>query len=500
MSPPTENSSPAPAAEAPAPKPLKRLGIGVNVGLQVILGVVLFSVVNYLSYRHFVRRDLSPNADYTLSESTIGYLRKLSKDVEITVVFMRDSAIMPDVRALVEEFRGVKKSRIKTDETDPARDIERVEQLKVKHGITLKGNGILVRANNRSRFIGEEEIVIKGLNRDRDNPSVDFIGEDALISSIIGLIEGEPLKLYFIAGKGATTQSGNELAYVSLAQLGKNQNFEVLPLNLTEVEAIPADASGLLLTGAKYDLSEHEMQLLRAYWDQKRASMLVLLDPNGETPRLRQFLQDNGVTPRRDRVLCAESTSTGPKKEFSVQTWFLPDSVISRPFTEVAAVFSGQTQSLALDMDPAALSTRHILVTPLVDAADRFWGEVDYGAELPVVDSADTKPPVHLAASVERGAVSDERLRVDSARMVVVGNATLLDPATRLGVHQDFISSSLNWMLNRERLTGITPKRKASFRILLTEEQRKQIFWVTCFLMPAAVLGMGLLVWSHRRA
>lgn len=485
---------------SPPPKPLRRFGIGVNVTLQLLLCVVLFGVANYLGYRHWVRRDLSPNADYSLSESTEGTLRGLSKDVEITVVFMRDSAVMLDVRALVEEFRRVKKSRIKTSEIDPARDLERAEQLKLKNGLALKGNGILVRANNRSRFISEDEIVIKGLNRDRDNPSVDFRGEDALISAIMGLVQGEARKFYFVAGKGATTQTGNELAYLLLAELGKQQNFEVLPINLTEAESIPGDASGLVLVGAKYDLSEHEMQLLSEYWEQKRASILVLLDPSGETARLRQFLRENGVSPRRDRVLYAESTSAGPKKQFSVQTWFLADSVISRPFTEVTGVLSGQTQSLALDTESAALRAKHILVVPLMDAADRFWGEVDYDAELPSVDSADTKPPVHVAASIERGAVSDERLRVDSARMVVVGNASMLDPATRLGVHQDFISSSLNWMLNRERLIGPTPKRKNTFRIQLTEEQRRQIFWVTCLLMPAGVLGVGLLVWSHRRA
>ena len=55
-------------------------------------------------------------------------------------------------------------------------------------------------------------------------------------------------------------------------------------------------------------------------------------------------------------------------------------------------------------------------------------------------------------------------------------------------------------MINRERLIGVTPKPITAFRIQLTEEQRKQIFWVTCFLMPGAVLGMGLLIWSHRRA
>lgn len=480
--------------------PLKRFGISLNVALQLLLCLVLFAGANYLGYRHFVRYDLTPSEDYTLSESTEGYLRKLSKDVEITVVFMRDSPIMPNVRALVDEFRRAKKSRIKASEIDPARDLERAEQLKVKYGITLKGNGILVRASDRNRFISEEEIVIRGLNGNRDNPSLDFRGEDALISAIVGLIEGEARKFYFIAGKGATTQAGSELAYVALAQLGKQQNFEVLPLNLTEVESIPEDASGLLLIGSKYDFTESEMQLLASYWEQKRAALLILLDPSGETPRLRRFLQDNGVTPRRDRVLYAESTSTGPKKQFSVETWFRSDSPISRPFAEVAAVLGGQTQSLAIATDSGILHTRHILVTPLIDAADRFWGEADYSAELPMIDGQDTKPPVTVAASVERGAVSDERLRVDSARMVVVGNASMLDPATRLGVHQDFISSSLNWMINRERLIGPTPKSISIFRIHLTDEQRKQLFWVTCFLMPGAVLGLGLLIWSHRRA
>ena len=289
-------------------------------------------------------------------------------------------------------------------------------------------------------------------------------------------------------------------AGIRLAELGKQQNFVVLPLNLTEIETIPEDASGVILAGAKYDVSERELIILQAYWERKRSTLLVLLDPSGETPNLQRFLAANGVTPRPDRVLYAESTSAGPKKLFSVQTIFLPDSPISRPFTEAAASFSGQTQSLDLKADSADLRAQHINVTPLVDAADRFWGETRFEAELPTVDAQDTKPPLHLAASVERGAVSDERLRVDSARMVVVGNASMLDPATRLGVHQDFIAASLNWMLNRERLIGITPKRQRTFRIEITENHRRQIFWVTALLMPGAVLGFGFLVWNHRRA
>jgi hypothetical protein len=134
-----------------------------------------------------------------------------------------------------------------------------------------------------------------------------------------------------------------------------------------------------------------------------------------------------------------------------------------------------------------------------MDANGRFWGEKDYLAALPVIGPDDTQPPVHLAASIESGFVADERLKVDSSRMVVIGNAEMLEPATRLAVHQDFISSCMNWMLNRERLIGITPKRLPNYRLELTEDQHRKIFRVTAVLLPGVALALGLLMWSHRR-
>lgn len=494
----TENKDIAPE---PVPlKPLHRWGIGVNAMLQLVVLFALFLIVNFASYRHYVLRDLSPGRDYTLSESTTGHLRKLSKDVFLTLVYTRDSDTAHDARALLEEFRRVKRSRIRVDEIDPARDLERAEELKLQNKITLNGNGILVRTADRVRFIGEDELVIRGAGGDRDNPSVEYRGEEAVISAIIGLIEGRVRKFYFVTGKGAAGGRDTAPDFAVLADICRRQNIDIAPLNFTDVTSIPTDADGLVLPGVHYDLSERELAMLQAYWNIKRAALLVLLNPNGDTPRLRDFLVANGVSPRSDRVLFAESTAAGPRKEFSVQAVFREESPISKPFSAVGARFSGQTQSLVLLGDTPEFRARHITVTPLIDASERYWGESRYLDELPKSDADDVKPPVHIAASVERGAVSDERLRVDSARMVVVGNETLLNPATRLAVDQDFISSSINWMLNRERLIGVTPKRKQYFRIQLTDEQRRQVFQTTVIMLPGIALLLGFLIWSHRRA
>ncbi len=488
--------------ESPELRPVpKRIGITINVLLQLVLAVLLFAGINFLGYRNYWRWDLSPKQDYSLSSATTGYLKKLNKDVDITVVLPRDSKIADDMRALADEYKRLGKKLIRTEFIDPVRDIERAEKLKVETGIKLAQAGVLVQANKRSRFISEEEIHLKVQGSDAQNAVQFFRGEDAITSAIISLIEGKTHKFYFIVGKGAKNETTSEEAFTALKDIGAAQNFEVHPLNLAEVSAaIPEDASGLILVGARYDLSEREIELLRKYWSAKRGAILVMLDPAGETMKLDAFLDTCGVKPRKDRVLLAESTSAGPQKRFEAEGIFSTDTVITKPLVDTVATFSGQSQSLNIRVDDKKLAEQSIVITPLIKAAERFWGETQYTDALPIANGDDTLPPVWLAAAVERGAAPDQRVRADSSRMVVVGNASLLDKKTILAVNRDFIAASLNWMLNRERLIGVTPKIKSSYRIQLPQHQHNLLFWITAFLAPATVLGLGFFVWAARRS
>ena len=87
-----------------------------------------------------------------------------------------------------------------------------------------------------------------------------------------------------------------------------------------------------------------------------------------------------------------------------------------------------------------------------------------------------------------------------ASHAVVVSNTTLLDKQTMLAVNRDFVSAGLNWLLNRERLIGITSKPKRSYRIQLTNRQHELIFWVTSVTLPGIILGLGFMVWATRRA
>jgi hypothetical protein len=493
----------SPPHTVPPARPLempKRSGIGLNVFVQIILALALFAGINRLNYRHYWRWDLSPGQDYTLSQATLNYLSSLSRDVQIYIVFSRDAKVYGEVQSLLEEYRLHGRQRVKVRSIDPVRDIERAEQLKADTGLSLAQNGVLIRCGANKRFITEEELVVRESGTTTNRQIIEFRGEDAITSALVSVVEGSVRRFYYVVGKGSRSDAAQSDAYNAVIDLGKQQNFEVIQLNLSEVSRIPRDADGLLILGARYDLSEREISMLDDYWKTKRAGIFVMLDPGGETSRLNAFLTLYGVRPRGDRVLVAESTSTGAKKEFSVIAEFMKDIPFIRHLSSSAITLAGQSESLELRDQDTALREQAISVQPLVRASPRFWGERQYLEELPIVDEEDTLPPIYVAASIERGTSLNESERADSSRMVVVSNSTLLDKQTMLAVSRDFVAAGLNWLMNRESLIGIPTKPRRSYRIELSGRQHELIFWVTSITLPGIVLGLGFMVWASRRA
>ena len=176
----------------------RRWGIGLNVLLQIILTLALFFGVNRLSYRYHARLDLSPQQNFTLSSATLNILDKLSKDVYIANVFARDSKVYGDVQTLVEEYRINGRDRVKVRSIDPVRDIERAEALKAETGLPLDQSGVVVRVGKRTRFITEEELVVRETGTETQRRIKEFRGEDAITSAIINVVEGEGRKFYKI--------------------------------------------------------------------------------------------------------------------------------------------------------------------------------------------------------------------------------------------------------------------------------------------------------------
>ena len=104
--------------------------------------------------------------------------------------------------------------------------------------------------------------------------------------------------------------------------------------------------------------------------------------------------------------------------------------------------------------------------------------------------------------SEAEGGSGDERVQMNSSRMVVVSNATFVQNNALTQDQQglDFISASTNWLLSREQLIGIAPKIPKTLTFTLNEDALRSLRWMVLVLMPLVFVVLGTAVWWKRRA
>ncbi|MFV1994458.1 MAG: Gldg family protein [Verrucomicrobiales bacterium] len=470
--------------------------IALNTFVQLVLLVAICAIANYLSCRHHRQWDLTVNNKFTLSTTSTNFLDSLDQEVKIMVAFLAGSPVHDDVRGLVSEYQRRGGGHITVEFLDPGRNRTRTTDIKNKYNLELDQNVVIIATGDRVVVSAQRDMVKMG-----DGGRVEeFRGEAALTSALIEAIEKDKTKLYLITGHRRLVEL--QILMKEVHDLVKQQNAEVVELLISHAESVPEDCGALLLIGPTSDFSKSEIEVLRAYWEDRKGSLLLLLDPEAQTPNLFAFLRSYGVVPRSDRLLYATRVSGMElQKTYATSAIFLPGSPVTRELMGVNTVLPGLTQSLKLYQDDAYLKSQSIISVPLLLADDRFWGETDFDAELETRNPReDHMPPLYLAAAVEKGATEDPRLRIESSRLVVAGNRHFLDSSPqRIKPNLDFVLSSLNWMLDREELIGITPKFPSDYNLSMSPKQFSRIEMIVLIIMPAGVFIFGLIVWSARR-
>lgn len=509
----------------PAPRPPQKIGrvrIGLNVTVQIALLLLLAVMVNYLGFEHYKRWDLSRDKKYALSDKTKRFLATVKGKIRLVVFFDAQNPIGQDVENLIREYQYAAKDKIDVEHIDPARRLARAKELFDKYKVVSEESLVIVDYEGRSKVVKASEMaeIDPGNALFGEAPSVTaFKGEQALTSAMLDLVEGRKNLVGYVLGHkeppladgapmmgaGMTPQAGERSPISVLKALLENENLELKELNLFEVPAVPAEMKTIMIAGPQYDFSEREMQLLREFWN-KQGRILLLLDPTAKTPRLEAFLAELGVKVNDDRLMA--NVQTGIQEVARIRDVvgdFLPGSPITQRLVGVRAPFLGATSSLGL-MPEGPTRPPDLALQPLAQAARGYWGEVDYSSlddsVLQFSEGRDHGDPLYFAVAVEKGGSGDERVQANSSRLVLVSNATFIQDAGLTQGQQglDFLSGSLNWLLNREALIGIAPKVSQPLMFTLEEEALRRLRWLILFAMPLLPAVLGAVVWWRRRA
>src|SRR5947208_2415627 len=498
------------AGETKQPRPsqgkkIRRIRIGFNVLVQIVLILFLVAMVNSIAFKHYARWDFSRDQKYALSDKTKRFLKTIKGKMRITIFFSPNTPITADVQNLLTEYQYAGEGKIDIEHIDPERNLSRAKELFDKYKVVTDEPLLVFDYEGRNKTVKASEMADidqSGMALGEGPRVAAFKGEQAITGAIIDLVEGKKKTLGYVLGhKEPPLTQGSPISV--LKTFIENENIRFKELNLLDLDAIPEDVRTVMIIGPQYDFSDREMKLLRNFWD-KQGRILLLLDPAAKTPKLGAFVSELGVRVNDDRLMVFLRTGI---QELAltrdVQARFLGDSPITRRLADVRALFLGGTSSLTLEPDRARAA--NIGIEPLIQAEKGYFAETDDNTDNQAKFQADAKQssnvPLTIGAAVEKGGSADQRVQVNSPRLVVVSNATFVQDNAITQDQQglDFISGGVNWLLSREQLIGIAPNIPKPLTFSLSEGALRRLRWIVLGFRPLIPALIGTVVWWQRR-
>ncbi|MDG1357009.1 MAG: Gldg family protein [Akkermansiaceae bacterium] len=528
-----------PAPSNSAARPVRRFGKTVNVIIQIALFVTAVVAINYLSCANHKRYDLTKKRNFTLSDFSEKFLnsdilQNHGAPLQAFAVMRRTSPHYSRVYHLLDEYQRLAGQAIELEFIDPLRQTDRTLELEAIYGIEYSEDMIIIdgfvddtdangdaqasipsgtettpaageptdatavtntvkKSSNHVRAIRISDLYLQ----DDNQTIVAWQDEDIITSNLISSIEGSPRKIYLAADKMDLQAEDGEPAWIILARILLQQNIELRPIRLADIDTIPEDAEALALIGPTYDLNEREMKILTEYWDRQQSALLVTLDPTAQLDNLRIFLRSYGITARSDRIITVKNGQTLS----NVQCIFSRGAEINNSLEGKSTVFEGVSCSLEVRENDDRLLNKRIQPIGLAQAVSGWWGETRFDEQSPLFNpEEDYAEPLFLSAAVIRGqATSDDTANLVS-KMVVIGNTDFLADRKTRPEQADFIQSSINWLIGREQLIGIGPKKLYRHKMTILPAHNAFITKLVLIFIPAAAILLALIVWNTRRA
>jgi ABC-type uncharacterized transport system involved in gliding motility auxiliary subunit len=177
------------------------------------------------------------------------------------------------------------------------------------------------------------------------------------------------------------------------------------------------------------------------------------------------------------------------------------------------AVLLRQARSVSAGAAPDGTTVTELLESGADGWAVASFDREEYGEPA----DADQRGPIALAVTVEVEAAPEEAESEEEAepaepaepaetsrpamRLAVVGDSDFASSAfLQMGPgNQVLLNNLFNWLVERETLMGIAPKRPEQVRLAMTPAELGWSVAIVILLLPGLAIALGFWVWLRRR-
>ncbi len=547
-----------PAREEQGPPPRRPAGGGAGaaavkgslLGAGVLLVLALLVIVNYLGWKYHARLDWTRTKIYSLSQTSENVLSHLDKDVQVTVFITAGSRLYEPTKELLSRYQAAS-PHLEVRWIDPARNPVEAKRLVDQYKVTSAG--VVFEAGDQRRVVAANDLAdldFSGAQLGEEPKIKAFKGEEQFTSALVDLTQGAKPKVLFTTGHGELSlDDASTSGLQAVRQLLNPDNTDLQEWASLGAKAVPDGTSLVVIAGPRAAFTEAELKVLGTYLA-GGGRLLVLLDPAFQPGGVQagfadlglgKWLADYGVKVGDDVVVDPSTTPPG----FSAETFFAT-RYTDHPTTKALAdagipVLVRESRSVGAGDAPKGAT-----VTELMKTSADGWAVTRFeGGSVEGPGPGDLKGPVSLAVAVEATAPpaasasgADEDLaqaaddsppagdaeaaqdpqpaagpkppakaepksqpKPQAMRLVVVGDSDLVSSAfLRLGPGNRTLANNLfNWLIERETLLGIPPKKPEQVRLSMTPSQERWSMVFVAGVLPLLAILLGLWVWSRRR-
>lgn len=478
----------------------------LNLFVQIILGLLLFLMLNFMASRYFSKFDLSDNKKNSLSLESIAYINDIAEPIDIYVTVEKglgsvDTAqAQRDIRRLLAQYEYVSKSNskglIKATYIKPHVETKKLEEIVTRFGKNIE-NTIIVASKDKKYKV----LALSDLYDLTEQRRAVWKGEQVLSSAILSVASKDTPKIYFLSGHGEMSPNSTD-SLRGLSEFSsylKSRNYEVDTLTITDLKQIPEDADMILIAASQVAFLPREINLLKDYLWKKDGRLMVMLSL-GSTNGLEEIFYDWGI--RSDDSMIVESTGLNESaggdlivKEFPKDRHEIVDLLYK---LELPLQF-GSTRMIRQDLgSPIDRSIAHSI---LLLSGQNSWAEMSYKTQVkPKFDEdLDFAGPIPLAMLASKTGNNDLGLSIAGGKLIVFGDEDFASNRlfNRLG-NATLLSNSLNWLFERESLLNIQSKSADKYSLTLSESDIISLL-IRFLILPAFIAIFGLLVLFLRR-
>jgi ABC-type uncharacterized transport system involved in gliding motility auxiliary subunit len=468
----------------------RQLRHGGNSAVLILAVLGILVAVNYLAYRRPLKKDLTTNQRFSLSDQTRKAVGGLREDVRI--LHFQRAADLAGGDALLRQYEALS-PHVKAEFVDPYEKPARALEYDVRGALPV----IVVERRGRRERVA--------------SPS-----EQDLTNAIINAGKDGRKTVCFASGEGERdVDDGGDAGYTGAKEALTGSHYATREVVLARESAVPADCRVLVVAGPQSDLLAPVAESIRAFVA-GGGKALVMAEPplKAARPNLDGLLAGWGLEAGKDVVV----DYSGMGQLFG--TGALTPIATEYPYHEITKNFGLMTAfHEARSVQPAAAPVPGIAAQAIVQTSAASWAETDLTLKAPVQpDGADRKGPISLGAVATipvagapspspspsaspsaEGEGEPEPPRPEG-RVAAFGDADFASNAfLSFPGNRDFFLNVVAWLAEDADLISIRPREPDDQRLFLTQTQQQTVALVALLLIPGLFVALGVWMWWTRR-